>query len=167
NKQVEKPNNCRCFHPGELQEESNLSLAEVTGSSQTTKPNTEKDDGNMCFVLIDFKELGDGRLTQEVIFPSPEVVNREQDQPDTQGSCEMNNKHYSCDVCGKNFTNPGCLHIHLKLHTGIRDFKCKDCGKTFLIVQVRTHSGERPYSFNDLQTEKRKCSNSVELPLGY
>uniref|UniRef100_A0A3B4TYP7 Zinc finger protein 32-like n=1 Tax=Seriola dumerili TaxID=41447 RepID=A0A3B4TYP7_SERDU len=32
-------------------------------------------------------------------------------------------KRLVCEVCGKTFTNPGCLHIHSKIHTGIKDFK--------------------------------------------
>uniref|UniRef100_A0A4W6DUC9 C2H2-type domain-containing protein n=2 Tax=Lates calcarifer TaxID=8187 RepID=A0A4W6DUC9_LATCA len=67
--------------------------------------------------------------------------------------CRLQSAHSKrlvCGVCGKKFTNPGSLHIHSKIHTGVKDFKCQDCGRMFvrkehLIVHTRTHSGERPY----------------------
>ncbi len=66
------------------QEETFLSTAEIPGSSLTTADAKLK-DGKCCVVLVDFKIHG----KQEVLFPSPEVVPSEQDQPETRVSFEL------------------------------------------------------------------------------
>ncbi|XP_034395897.1 zinc finger protein 391-like [Cyclopterus lumpus] len=86
-------------NPGpSIPEESNSSLgAEVPGASQTIAE-PDQNNWNYCLVQTDFlmteikeeqEELwGDGQ-TQEMVFPSPEIVKSEIDQPETQASYEM------------------------------------------------------------------------------
>lgn len=88
-------------------EETNFSMsAEVPGPS---KPSVDLDnnDWNYCLVETDFKmpeikeeqeELGDDDHTQEMVFPSPEVVKSEQDQPETQVSYEMQPVSSDCSA---------------------------------------------------------------------
>lgn len=80
-------------------EESNFSpSAEVPGPSQTGV-DVDNNDWSSCTVQADFKvskikeeqeELvgGDGQ-EQGIVFPSPEIVKSEQDQPETQVSYDM------------------------------------------------------------------------------
>ncbi|XP_068575192.1 zinc finger protein with KRAB and SCAN domains 8-like [Cebidichthys violaceus] len=79
-------------------EESYASLgAEVPGASQTSA-DPDHDNWSYCLVQTDFlmseikeeqEELGGDSPTQEMGFPSPEVVKSEQDQPETRVSYEM------------------------------------------------------------------------------
>ncbi|XP_028455903.1 zinc finger protein 724-like [Perca flavescens] len=79
-------------------EESNFSLgAEVPGPSQISA-DPDNNNWNYCLVQTDFKmleikeeqeELGDDSQTQEMVFPSPQIVKSEQDQPETQLSYEL------------------------------------------------------------------------------
>ncbi|XP_032392649.1 zinc finger protein ZFAT isoform X2 [Etheostoma spectabile] len=79
-------------------EEDNFSLgAELQGPSHTSAE-LDYNNWHYCLVHTDFKvleikeereELGDDHQTQEMGFPSPEIVNSEQNQPETQPSYEL------------------------------------------------------------------------------
>jgi KRAB domain-containing zinc finger protein len=60
---------------------------------------------------------------------------------------------YLCQVCKKPFVTKGEMNSHKKrMHTG-KDIRCTDpscvwkgCSQTELIIHMRKHSGEKPYT---------------------
>ncbi|XP_071777336.2 uncharacterized protein LOC139928621 [Centroberyx gerrardi] len=84
--------------PLEMGEESNFSLRlEVPGPSQTNA-DTENKDWSYCTLQTDleisqlkeeWEELGIDSQEQEAIFPSPDIVKSEQDQPETEFTHEL------------------------------------------------------------------------------
>ncbi|XP_034749721.1 zinc finger protein OZF-like isoform X2 [Etheostoma cragini] len=78
--------------------------AEVQGPSQTSA-DLDNNNWNYCLVQTDFKvseikeeqeEFGDDCQTQEMVFPSSEIVKSEQDQPETQPSYGLQTVSLDC-----------------------------------------------------------------------
>lgn len=88
--------------------------------------------------------------------PSPCVVCMKGTQTTTTPLLRHNHVHsmdrpFSCDVCGKGFTQAAHLTRHTRVHTGEKPFSCGVCGKSFsqsgdLTRHTRVHTGEKPYS---------------------
>lgn len=65
---------------------------------------------------------------------------------------DYSQRQYLCPDCGKRFSGTGGLQRHIRIHKGIRPYKCRfeECGRTFtecghLIRHHRSHTGERPF----------------------
>ncbi len=59
-------------------------------------------------------------------------------------------KPYSCEICGKSFSQSSNKNIHLKTHTGEKPYSCEICDKSFSQighknVHMRIHTGKKPY----------------------
>lgn len=74
---------------------------------------------------------------------------------------------YRCSECGKTFTSPTSLRIHLKIHSEDKPHQCSVCGKRFLWLCVLkrhqvVHKGERNIS---LLEDMVLCGSLVERDL--
>uniref|UniRef100_UPI0037E8D0FA zinc finger protein 79-like n=1 Tax=Semicossyphus pulcher TaxID=241346 RepID=UPI0037E8D0FA len=88
-----------------IPEKSNFSLrAEAPGPSQNSA-DLDNNNWNFCMVQMDLKmseikeeqeEVGDESHTQEIVFPSPEIVKSEQHLPETQISYELQPVPLAC-----------------------------------------------------------------------
>lgn len=68
-----------------------------------------------------------------------------------QDHVHSTDRPFSCDVCGRGFTQAAHLTRHTRVHTGEKPFSCGVCGKSFsqsgdLTRHTRVHTGEKPYS---------------------
>ncbi|KAI6660343.1 Zinc finger protein 2-like [Oopsacas minuta] len=76
---------------------------------------------------------------------------RSKDDLDYHTCTSKHDKKYSCEICGKTYSNI-CVKIrHMHSHSNIRPHECDVCHKSFLRKEYltshyRVHSGDRPYS---------------------
>jgi uncharacterized Zn-finger protein len=59
-------------------------------------------------------------------------------------------KPFTCPICGKRFAQGGNMKVHMRTHTGERQYQCSVCQKNFprsqdLRRHMLTHSQEKPY----------------------
>ena len=74
------------------------------------------------------------------------VHSKKLENQSTDSEIAHKKKLHECEVCGKAFTVKGQLNRHLKIHSGIKPFKCDFCNKKFVhhfqkIVHEKTHQG--------------------------
>ncbi|KAF7220753.1 transcript variant X1 [Nothobranchius furzeri] len=70
---------------------------------------------------------------------------------DSPGKIFVAQKSFSCENCGKRFTQNANLKRHMRVHTGEKPFSCDICGqrftqKTNLVTHKRIHTGQKPFS---------------------
>ncbi|XP_051809033.1 zinc finger protein ZFP2-like isoform X22 [Acanthochromis polyacanthus] len=80
------------------------------------------------------------------------------------GITDKGDKRFSCETCGRRFSNICHLRDHMRTHTGERPFSCERCEKRFsqkstLTAHMRKHTGERPYFCERCGKSFSKCSN--------
>lgn len=95
----------------------------------------------------------------------------------------MDERPYTCHICGKQFRVPAGLNRHIRdVHVGLKEFSCDICSRTFASKATRddhrrVHTGERPYVCDScgktfktkacLYTHNKSHSDSYPFPCSY
>ena len=90
------------------------------------------------------------QIVNQVPSPPPLAQNHHPVQhhapPANQSAQSINDKPFSCNICGGKFSRYSSLWSHKKLHSGEKNYKCEICNSVFakavyLKNHMRIHSG--------------------------
>ncbi|KAI4560856.1 hypothetical protein MJG53_017485 [Ovis ammon polii x Ovis aries] len=81
---------------------------------------------------------------------------------------------WTCDECGKTFSQLTGLRNHKRIHTGDKTYQCPECGKAFtrgehLIEHQGIHNKEKPYQCKECGkafTQKTGLSHHIKIHTG-
>lgn len=80
---------------------------------------------------------------------------------------EPSSAKYECPYCGKGFTRPSSLKIHVHSHTGERPFKCtfEECNRTFSVQSnMRRHARTHLQSGNEARESEGEDESEEGTP---
>lgn len=97
--------------------------------------------------------------------------------PANQSAQSLNDKPFSCNICGGKFSRYSSLWSHKKLHSGEKNYKCEICNSVFakavyLKNHMRIHSGWVKHNFcpfknnllhDFLYTLERSHTNAISV----
>uniref|UniRef100_A0A8C6M5U0 C2H2-type domain-containing protein n=1 Tax=Nothobranchius furzeri TaxID=105023 RepID=A0A8C6M5U0_NOTFU len=128
-----------------------LNTHERTSDSSETEVSGE--DGDLGSELSDpGSETGDGdNGRKESRSSGSNKCVRAKQHVDSCREVQSETKLFSCDDCGKIFSDKSSLNRHTRVHTGLKPFACEICGqrfsqKTHLNRHATVHTGQKPFS---------------------
>ncbi|XP_029958845.1 zinc finger and SCAN domain-containing protein 31-like [Salarias fasciatus] len=124
-------------------ESDSFRVPAVEEQSYSRKPDTEQ------LLSHDYEVHHEKKIG---IFHSERMENCSETVPEKPELCQnsrtVTEKKTVHEICGKTYNQQ--LLVHVKTHSSERPYSCRTCGKSFrrqdnLLVHFRTHTGEKPY----------------------